>query len=93
MITLDLPQEIEAVVINTAQKQGISVNEYFLQLVQSSFDDGQVLFDIDNMKQKLKGFESREEALKNGTPIPSGLDRNELLMWLADERAKRQALA
>lgn len=31
------------------------------------------LFDIERMKRALRGCESKEEALKNGTPIPKGL--------------------
>ncbi|WFF38111.1 hypothetical protein LU290_07560 [Moraxella nasibovis] len=31
------------------------------------------LFDIERMQQAIKGCESKEEALKNGTPIPKGL--------------------
>lgn len=95
LISLDLPPQLHEAIVISAKEQGMSVNEYLLEVIHAKVNEptDRLLFDMDVMKERLKGFESREEALKNGTPIPKGLDRDGLLAWLANERAKRQELA
>lgn len=49
------------------------------------------LFDIERMKQALKGCESKEEALKNGLMLPQGKNETELLAWLDENIPKHLA--
>lgn len=95
MITLDLPPQTQAILQTHAQAYGISVNDYILKAIQDKLADdtpnsldNTMVFDVDTMKERLKGFESREDALKNGLMLPQGLGRDGLMAWLNDNLAK-----
>lgn len=71
MITLDLSPQTQAILQTHAQAYGISVNDYILKAIQDKLADdtpnsldNTMVFDVDTMKERLKGFESREDALK-----------------------------
>lgn len=88
MITLDLPPEIQKTIIITAEKQGISVNDYILNAIKTTLHhdtpkhiDDVLTFDMEVMKERLKGFESKEEALKNGILVPKFETIEELRHW------------
>lgn len=96
MITLDLPPEMQETITITAEKQGVSVNDYILNAIKTTLDNDQpkhiddvLVFDMDVMQERLKGFESKEEALKNGLVLPQGLDREGLSAWLRENLSKR----
>lgn len=98
MITLDLPPQIQETVVATANAQGVSVNDYILNAITTSLEndtvksiDDVMVFDMEVMQERLKGFESKEEALKNSTPIPKWALQNleSFQQWLREGKAKR----
>ena len=97
MITLDLPPQLQETVMATANAQGISINDYIVNAISTSLEndikpiDDVMVFDMQIMQERLKGFESREEALKNGVPIPKSAlaDFDSFQAWIADRRASR----
>lgn len=94
MITLDLPPQLQETVMATANAQGISINDYIVNAISTSLEndiksiDDVMVFDMEVMQERLKGFESREEALKNGLLLPQGLGRDGLMAWLNDNLPK-----
>lgn len=88
MITLDLPPQLQETITITAKKQGVSVNDYILNAIKTTLDNDQpkhiddiLVFDMDVMQERLKGFESKEEALKNGILVPKFETIEELRHW------------
>ncbi|WP_066803997.1 toxin-antitoxin system HicB family antitoxin [Moraxella oblonga] len=94
MITLDLPPKLQETVMATANAQGISINDYIVNAISTSLEndiksiDDVMVFDMEVMQERLKGFKSREEALKNGLLLPQGLGREGLMTWLNDNLPK-----
>lgn len=98
MITLDLPPQLQEVIIDTAKKQGVSVNDYILNAIKTTLDndtpkhiDDVLVFDMEVMKERLKGFESKEEALKNSVPVPKSALANldSFKQWLSESKTAR----
>lgn len=94
MITLDLPPKLQETVMAIANAQGISINDYIVNAISTSLEndiqsiDDVMVFDMEVMQERLKGFESREEALKNGLLLPQGLGKDGLMAWLNDNLPK-----
>lgn len=102
MLTLDLPPQIQNAVITQATAQGVTVNDYILHAITTALSespkqkhiDDVMVFDNDTMKERLKGFENREQALKNGVVVPKSAlaDFESFQAWLAQRQALRATL-
>lgn len=89
---LDLPQELEAIISQTAKTQGISAQELALATLQKSFaqDDEQAYydwfcehFDIDRMKEAIGETDENGRA-KSTLTLPKGLNKEQLSAWLSE---------
>lgn len=97
MITLDLPPEMQETITITAEKQGVSVNDYILNAIKATLEndtpkhiDDVMVFDMDVMQERLKGFKSKEEALKNSVPVPKSALANldSFKQWLSESKTR-----
>ena len=84
---IDIPPQLETVIIKKAEIYGISPAEFVLQAVKS-YDDDIPLYDIERMNECLKGVETEELALKNGIEVPSFDTFEELQHWMRVEMPK-----
>ena len=82
-IMIDIPPQLETVIIKKAEIYGISPAEFVLQAVKS-YDDDIPLYDIDRMSERIKGYETKELALKNGRVVPKSAlkDFKAFKQWL-----------
>ncbi|STZ08489.1 Uncharacterised protein [Moraxella caprae] len=95
MITLDLPPQIQHSIQAYANEQGVSVHDYIVQAIQNRLaSEPTMLFDIDVMKERLKGLENKEEALKNSVSVPTWAlaDFDSFEKWLAERDALRTSV-
>lgn len=84
---IDIPPQLETVIIEMAKTQGISPTEFLTKAVQAQLnepfgDDFGYDFDLEQMQDRVKGYETPELALKNGLLLPTGKKPEELLAWL-----------
>lgn len=80
---IEIPQHIEQIIRQQAQQQGITAEQLAQQTLTAQFaKEPPFDFDIDRMKQAIKGCETEELALKNGLHLPQGKTPTELLAWL-----------
>ncbi|MDO4451035.1 MAG: hypothetical protein Q4B79_08790 [Moraxella sp.] len=68
---LDLPPELETIIIQTAEQQGISAEQVATNgLKQLFLPNDELYFDIEQMKIAMQGLETPEDRLKNTVEIP-----------------------
>lgn len=76
---LEIPKHLETHIIHQAGEQGMDPSQYALQILAqytTPFD-----YDLDRMKERLKGFETKEKALENGVAVPDFETLEELKYW------------
>lgn len=78
---VQIPLYIEQIIKEQAKQQGISAEQLAGQTLTAQFGK-ETAFDIDRMKQAIKGCETEELALKNGLHLPQAKTSSELLAWL-----------
>lgn len=78
---IDIPPDIETMIIEIAKQQQISPIEFLIKAVQAQVDEP-FDYDLEQMQEHVKGYETPELALKNGLLLPTGKNPQELLAWL-----------
>lgn len=78
---IDLPPDIETMIVEIAKQQDISPTEFVIKAVQAQVDEP-FEYDLERMQERVKGYETPELALKNGLLLPTGKNPQELLAWL-----------
>lgn len=77
---VEIPLYIEQIIKQQAEQQGITAEQLAEQTLTAQF--APFGYDLERMKQAIKGCETEELALKNGLHLPQGKTPTELLAWL-----------
>lgn len=67
---IDISPQLETMIVETAKAQGISPSAFLLKAVQAQ-RDVPFDFDLERMQQRIDGYETQEQALKNGIEVPN----------------------
>ena len=83
-IMIDIPPQLEMVIIERAKQHDLSPVSYLEQLFLTNDYDDEPLYDIDRMSERIKGYETKELALKNGRVVPKSAlkDFKAFKQWL-----------
>lgn len=83
-----LPPAVQAWVATLPFEDGIYLTKTKEGLV---LQEPPFRFDLERMKRAIKGCESKEEALKNGTPVPESalVDFESFNQWLTERKASK----
>ena len=81
---IDIPPQLEMVIIERAKQHDLSPVSYLEQLFLTNDYDDEPLYDIDRMSERIKGYETKELALKNGRVVPKSAlkDFKAFKQWL-----------
>lgn len=66
---IDIPPDIETMIVEIAKQQQISPTEFVIKAVQAQVDEP-FEYDLERMQQRVKGYETPDLALKNGIEVP-----------------------
>lgn len=79
---LAIPAKLETVITEHANAQGITPIALLEQIFSPQSQEPDFDFDLERMENAIKGYETKELALKNGLMLPTGKTPEQLLAWL-----------
>lgn len=77
---IDIPSQLEKVIVETAKIKGISPTEFLTKAVQAQIDEP-FDYDLERMQERVKGYETPDLALANGIEAPDFDTVEEIRYW------------